>query len=93
MSGGSMDYICYRIDDIADMLEDKEMIELAKDFANLLHDCEWYHSSDIGRNDYFDAVDEFKNKWFKSERKERLINYINDIFDNAKKQCFELIGE
>lgn len=92
MSGGSMNYAYINVEEYAYMLEDRELIEFAKDFAQLLHDCEWYHSSDTDRERYLKTVKEFKDKWFKSDRNERLARYINEIYDNAKRECLELIG-
>ena len=37
-----MDYICYRFDEYADMVEDKEISELLRDLGKVLHDEEWY---------------------------------------------------
>lgn len=94
MSGGSMGYIYYQIKEYADMLEDKELIDLANDFARLLHDCEWYHSADTDRDTYLKTVKDFKNKWLRSdkyERNDKLIGYINRIFDKAKQEAIDLI--
>ena len=80
MSGGSMDYLCWKIEEYADKFEDKELVELAKDFAELAHDCEWYHSSDIGRGTYQVAIDKFKAKWFgKNSRDERIKHYAEEL--------------
>ena len=46
MSGGSMNYACYTIEEQARYL-DRELIDIAKDMAKLFHDAEWWHSSDI----------------------------------------------
>ena len=47
MSGGSMDYLYYRIEEEADKMGDRELIALMKDVATLMHDREWYLSDDI----------------------------------------------
>ena len=47
MSGGSHNYICYRIEeDLVGQMEDKELDDLMRDIAELAHDLEWYHSCD-----------------------------------------------
>ena len=91
MSGGSMNYVCYNVAENADMLQDREMIALAKDFAKVLHDCEWYHSSDICHETYIDTVRKFKRKWFKGDRGERLRGYVDDIFAEAKEECLRML--
>ena len=94
MSGGSMNYLYSQLEDKSYMLEDRELIEFVEDFAQLLHDCEWYQSGDYDREYYLKSVDAFKKKWlmFSEKRNERLARYINEIYDNAKRECLELIG-
>ena len=92
MSGGSMNYVCYSIEDQALYLEDRELIDIAKDFAKLFHDAEWWHSGDIGEKDYRETVKWFKDKWLRNGKvDERLQGYINQIFDDAKQECKLLI--
>lgn len=92
MSGGSMNYICYRIEEEADNLGDRELIELVKDVAKLMHDCEWYISGDYGKDTWEESARLFKQKWFGSSREERLKPMIEEIFANARKECMSLIG-
>lgn len=47
MSGGSMNYLYYQIEEEADKMGDRELIALMKDVATLTHDREWYLSGDI----------------------------------------------
>ena len=93
MSGGSMDYTCYKIEEYADMLEDKELIDLAKDFAVLYKAAEWYHSSDIARGEYQEAINKFKEKWFNEPRDKRLKEYIELTANNYKAEMLRMIGE
>lgn len=93
MSGGSMGYLYAQMQEEADMLEDREIIDLFRDLAKLTHDCEWYHSSDICREDYIKTVREFKEKWFKGNREERLKGYVDEIFDRARSECYTLLGQ
>ena len=92
MSGGSMNYACYTIEEQARYLEDRELIDIAKDFAKLFHDAEWWHSSDIGEKDYRETVKWFKGKWLRNGNvDERLRSYIDQIFDDAKQECKLLV--
>ena len=93
MSGGSMNYACYTIEEQARYLEDRELIDIAKDFAKLFHDAEWWHSSDIGEKDYRETVKWFKDKWLRNGKvDERLRGYIDQIFDEAKQECKLLVA-
>ena len=92
MSGGSMNYACYTIEEQARYLEDRELIDIAKDMAKLFHDAEWWHSSDIDEKDYRETVKWFKDKWLRNGNvDERLRGYINQIFDDAKQECKLLV--
>lgn len=57
-----------------------------------MHDREWYLSGDYGEDTWNESVREFKGKWFKSSREERLKGMIETIFEEAKKECMQLIG-
>ena len=93
MSGGSHNYICYRIEeDLVGQMEDKELDELMKDIATLAHDLEWYHSSDTSRDDYRESVRKFKDKWFKQSREERLKKYIEESIQEIKEELLNMIG-
>ena len=92
MSGGSMDYLCYRVEEAADAMGDRELIELIKDVARLLHDREWYISGDYGDETWEKCAQKFKKKWFKTPREERLKVLIEQIFDEAKRECMNMIG-
>lgn len=86
-----MDYICYRVDEIADMVEDKEIADLLHDLSDLLHDEEWYKSGDTGRNDYLKSLRKFKKKWFKGSRNERLEKYLRTELDRLKSEIHDLL--
>lgn len=53
MSGGSMDYVCFKIENAAGYVSDKEVKDLLMDIAELLHDLEWYDSGDYSKDTYF----------------------------------------
>lgn len=92
MSGGSMNYVCYRVEEEAECMGDRELIELVKDVAKLMHDREWYLSSDYGEDTWKESARMFKEKWFKSSREERLKSLVEEIIASARKECMELIG-
>lgn len=91
MSGGSMDYVCFRIEECADYVEDKEIKELVKDLAKLMHDLEWYQSADYSRDQYEKTLSEFKTKWFGDKRNERLKEYLNATLDDIRREISNLI--
>ena len=51
-------------------MEDDELNALLKDFVEVLHDLEWWKSSDIGEDSYRKTVTNFKNKWLRQYNKE-----------------------
>ena len=70
MSGGSYDYICFKIKDFANTLRDQETDNNRKKFADLLrdvakvaHDIEWADSCDYSQEDGVKSLNEFFNKW------------------------------
>ena len=64
MSGGAYDYLCYKVSGLEGDMEDELLDNFVADFADLLHDLEWWKSGDIGEEDYKEAVTRFKNDWF-----------------------------
>lgn len=94
MSGGSLNYISYKIEEeLVGRMEDAELNDLMKDVAELAHALEWYLSYDTSESTYRDKVNEFKRKWFKSNREERLKGYIDEVLDKTRKELYEMIGE
>ena len=93
MSGGHWDYICYRVEEMAGYTHDKEIDMLVKDFAQLLHDLEWYDSADIDEDTYRKTVREFKKKWLGgANREERLIEIVNRAYDELRNELINMIG-
>ena len=87
MSGGSHNYIYYKIEEeLVGQMEDEELDDLMQDIANLAHDLEWYHSADTGREDYLKSVREFKAKWFRQSRTDRLKEYRASRYDRRRGQ-------
>ena len=94
MSGGSLGYICYRIEDeLCGRMEDDELNALMEDIAKLTHDLEWYLSADTCRDRYVEAVAKFKAKWFLGNRDERLRGYIDKRMTEMRCELYALIGE
>lgn len=92
MSGGSMDYVCYHVEDASRMCDDVELAELLRDAANVLHDEEWWKSCDYSEDVYRESLAEFKEKWFKGNRAERLKGYVDKEIGRCRKQCYSIIG-
>lgn len=94
MSGGSCNYICYRIEEeLVGRMEDAELNDLMKDVADLAHALEWYLSCDTSKSTYNAHVREFKKKWFKADREERLKGYIDVSLKKTRKDLYSMIGE
>ena len=93
MSGGSLDYFFYRLEDHVGDFGDKELDELVKDLAELFHDREWYLSGDYGIGDWNEARDAFKKKWFTQHgRQERIENYLSDLASEVR-ESFGMVKE
>lgn len=93
MSGGSMDYLCYKIENQLSYVDDLEIKDLMTDLAELMHDLEWWQSGDYGRDSYEETLSKFKAKWFKGDRQERLKGYIDEQIGIVRSQLYSLIGE
>ena len=93
MSGGSHNYICYRIqEDLCGCMKDRELDDLVFDIAELAHDLEWWDSADMSEETYREHVRRFKAKWFKADREARLKGYVNEAVENLRKELHALIG-
>lgn len=94
MSGGSYNYIYSRLLTECDgQMQDAEMNDMIHDLAGVLHDLEWWQSGDYTEEDYRQSLAEFKKKWFKTNRVDRLKGYIDDQLGIVRRQLYELIGE
>ena len=92
MSGGSRDYVYHRIkDDLAGKMYDAELDDLMYDIADLAHDVEWYDSGDICEETYRESVAKFKEKWFSTDRTDRLIGYVDTKIDEVKRDLYRMI--
>lgn len=94
MSGGSYSYIYSTLDnECCGRMYDPEMDDMIKDLCKVLHDLEWWQSCDIGREDYYETLRKFKEKWFKGDRQTRLKGYIDEQIGIVRDKLYELIGE
>lgn len=86
MSGGSLNYFYYTLQEHAGDFEDEELDELVKDLADLFHAREWYLSSDTCVGDWNEARDAFKSKWFTEHgRQERIEKYLAELSEEVRK--------
>lgn len=85
MSGGSLDYFFYKLEEHAKDLGDKELNELVADLATLFHDREWYLSGDTGEGNWNESRDAFKAKWFTEHgRQERIEKYLAEFAEEVR---------
>ena len=92
MSGGSYEYICYRLEEeCKGRMYDAEMNDMIKDLVEVLHDLEWWQSGDSGESVYRERLAEFKQKWFHGNRKERLKGYIDEQIGIVREELYRLI--
>ena len=92
MSGGSMGYICYRLEEASELTHDIEIRHLLKDLSELLHDEEWAFSCDYSMDTYYKSLAKFKKKWFEQPRRDRLKKYIDDALEQQRKELYLMCG-
>lgn len=68
MSGGSMEYLYYKLEDNIGYLQDPVIKAMALDFVKVLHDAEWAEDADISDESYFETLNQFKAKWLKKTK-------------------------
>lgn len=94
MSGGSYGYIYSRLEEeCLGRMYDEEMNDLIRDLCDVLHDLEWWQSSDSSEERYRNTLAKFKAKWFRGDRQERLKGYIDEQISIMRSQLYSLIGE
>ena len=91
MSGGSLDYLCYKLEDALPYIKDIEIRELTKDFAKLLHDVEWEADGDICAGTLRKATEAFKIKWLSSGREERLEALIDARIAEMRQEIMDAL--
>lgn len=93
MSGGSMNYICYRMEEELDgKMQDAEINDIVKDIIKLAHSLEWALSDDTDIISYKKDVANFKNKWFKGNRQKRLKGYVDERLQETREELYQLMG-
>lgn len=95
MSGGAFDYNYYRVAEAGDDFEsfDVEICELLHDLADLYHDLEWWQSGDYSKEQFDEAIEDFKDRWFKGSREIRLRGYVDEAIEKLRIDLYNLIGE
>lgn len=89
MSGGSYSYVyCQVENECVGRMFDRQLDEMMKDLVKVLHDLEWWKSSDTGEDTYRRAVTEFKKKWFK-QRKIDVQKQIESEFERTKDELMK----
>lgn len=93
MSGGSFGYLYNTIErELYGEMRDIELDEFVVDFAKVVHDLEWFVSSDIDEDDYRETVRNFKKKWFSDSRAERLTLIVDKRIGELRKELLNVIG-
>ena len=94
MSGGSYNYIYCKLDtECAGQMFDCEMDDMIRDLCEVLHDLEWWQSGDSSEEEYRETLAKFKQKWFLTDRKERLMAYIDEQVGIIRRELYDVIGE
>lgn len=89
MSGGSYNYVHCRVEEeCVNRMYDSQLNEMMKDLVKVLHDLEWWQSSDTGEDTYRRAVTEFKKKWFK-QTKIDVQKQIESEFERTKDELMK----
>jgi hypothetical protein len=94
MSGGSLDYAEYKINDIADMVASRAKTPLhrafvkhLRDVAKAAHDLEWVFSCDYGEGDEVEALRKVLNKKMELDvAREQAEIALKDLQDVLKAQ-------
>lgn len=100
MSGGTFDYIDSRLkseifgygEHFHNALGDSEISHLVWDVLDLLHDYDWYKAGDTCEETWQRSMRDFKKKWFKEPRTNRLQDYFEDSFRRSRAKCLAMIG-
>lgn len=92
MSGGSRNYFYYQLEEQAGEMRDRELDELVRDLAKVMHDLEWWESCDYSEDAYRETVREFKRKWFGGAREEVLRGIVEKSCDELRVELLKMIG-
>ena len=91
MSGGSFDYMFYKVEEAyCGHMEDEELDGMMCDLCKLLKELEWYVSSDTSEEQYRAEIKSFKAKWFDTPQdtriKQNIIKHLNDAIEIIKRE-------
>ena len=79
---------CRVEEECVNRMYDSQLNEMMKDLVKVLHDLEWWQSSDTGEDTYRRAVTEFKKKWFK-QTKIDVQKQIESEFEKTKDELMK----
>jgi len=90
MSGGSLDYVCYKLDDAIEVIErrattvlQKAFAKHLKDVAKALHDLEWVYSGDYSEGQEVESLRKVINKEMElkaaTEQAEFALKQLKDV--------------
>ncbi len=96
MSGGRFDYKDMELktemfgwaDKPRNVLEDRELSELTWDLLEVIHEYDWYASSDTSKETYLKAKNEFKKKWL-SNRGVNVRRIVDEAVNEMKAELYE----
>lgn len=91
MSGGYLEYSSYHLEEVAYNVDDLEIKQLIFDLSKFLHDYDYYMSGDYGYDTYLESLNNFKNKWFKTSREERLKEIIDERLNDIRDELYNII--
>lgn len=72
-------------------LEDVELSEMLYDLCCILKAYDWYVSGDTSIENYTQAKDYFKNKWFGKSQKERLELQCEKALDQLRVDMYQMV--
>ncbi|MEE0980477.1 MAG: hypothetical protein U0K91_02235 [Acutalibacteraceae bacterium] len=70
------------------VLEDRELSELAWDLLDVIHEYDWYKSGDTCKKTYLEAKDKLKKKWL-SNRGINVRRIIDESVNDLKSELYE----
>jgi hypothetical protein len=90
MSGGSLDYVCYKLDDAIEVIERRAttVLQIAfaahlKDVSKALHDLEWVFSGDYSEGQEVESLRKVINKEMElkaaTEQAEFALKQLKDV--------------
>lgn len=91
MSGGSMNYICYQVEEASRCFNNPQIRELVKDVSKLLHDKEWADSGDYCVGEYNKTEKEFCEKWL-CNHNETLTAIVSNEIEGVRNTLLACIG-